>query len=92
LPLAGWGLWRAVRLGRREWVAGRPPVGWVLLLYAAADLAGTALIPAEGGAARLLPLAVLGVLLAVFCAGDLVRGVAGRMVLGPPQEEEAAAG
>jgi hypothetical protein len=91
LPLAAWGLWRAVRRGRKQWSSGTAPVSWVLPPFGAVMFLATAL--GEGGwpAASLLQLAVLGVLLAVYCLGDLVRGVAERMMLGPPPEGAAAA-
>jgi hypothetical protein len=89
LPLAILGLWRGVRRGRLLWRARRPPLGWLVPLYAVVDLLGMALNPASVEAASLLPLAPLSVLLGVFCLGDITRGVAERMMLRPPHEEEA---
>jgi hypothetical protein len=90
LPLAAWGLWRGLRRGRLQWQDRRAPLGWLVPLYAVVDLCGMALDPAGVRAALFLPLAALGVFLAVFCMGDLTRGVAERMMLQPPGSEEAS--
>jgi hypothetical protein len=87
LPLAVWGWWLTIRRGRRLWAANRTAVTWVLTLYAPVDfLSHLVLSPAE--AADYVGLAALCLVLAVFCVGDLVRGIGERIVLAPPQTEE----
>jgi hypothetical protein len=80
VPLAGFGLGRAVRSGWKTWAVHRPPLGWVVVVFTLLDVAGLALFRAES----LLPLAVLTAFLSVYCVGDVIRGVAERMVLTPP--------
>jgi hypothetical protein len=86
LPLAGWGLWRALRRGRKLAAAGRPPVSWAILVYPAAAVLGMALDPDGVRAVSFLPLASLAPLLVVFCVADLFRGLGERIVLRPPDE------
>jgi hypothetical protein len=89
LPLAAWGLWRALRRGRKLWASRRPPLSWLVLVFVGVDLLGMLLEPASVRAASFLPLAWLCTLLAVYCAGDLVRGLGERIMLAPPKEEES---
>jgi hypothetical protein len=95
LPLMLWGLWCTLARGWRELAARRPPLPWLLTLYAAADLAGAALHPGEALEAVLLPLASLAVLLAVFGVAEVFRRLTRPLLLPPPEErlrEEAEGG
>jgi hypothetical protein len=89
LPLMAWGLWRSVRRGWKQARRDQPPLAWVLTLFTAVSLVGVALYPANAANAVLVLLASLGGLLAVFCVADLVRGLGERLVLAPPQQQNA---
>lgn len=86
LPLMLWGLWCTLVRGWRELAARRPPLPWLLTLYAAADLAGAALHPREALETVFLPLASLAVLLAVFGVAEVFRRLTRPLLLPPPEE------
>jgi hypothetical protein len=88
LPLMGWGFWRSVRRGGKDWARGRPPLAWVLTLFTILDLAGVSFHPRAGKDTAVLSLASLAVVLAIFGVADVVRGFMDRLVLAPPQERE----
>jgi hypothetical protein len=86
LPLVALGLWCAARRGLRLFAARRPPLPWVLILYAFAELVGLMLHPRGRLETVLLPLAALGVLLAVFGTAEVMRALTRPLVLPPPGE------
>lgn len=88
LPLALWGLWCALRRGKRDWSARRPPLPWLLMLYAALDLVGVALHPRDALGTVMLPLASLAVLLAVFGVAEIARRLTRPLLLPPPEERQ----
>jgi hypothetical protein len=88
LPLALWGLWCAFRRGVKEVRRRRPPLAWVLLLYAVVDLVCVALHARTAVQTAFLPLASAAVLLAVFGVADVARSIADGLVLLPPGERQ----
>jgi hypothetical protein len=88
LPLVGWALWRTVRRGWAQWAARRPPLAWLMTLYAVLTGAGVLLFPAAPPEAALLPLAVTAMLLVVFLTADLIRSTFDNLRLPPPEERE----
>jgi hypothetical protein len=91
LPLLALGLWRAVRRGRKEFTARRPPLAWVLVLYTFAELAGLTLYPRGRPESVLLPLTALALLLAFFGVAELARALTRPLILPPPHERMGAA-
>lgn len=89
LPLLALGLWCSVRRGRKQFAARRPPLAWVLILYAFAVLAGLMLHQRGQLATAVLPLAALAVLLAVFGLAEVMRAVTRPLMLPPPGERLA---
>jgi hypothetical protein len=91
LPLALLGLWLTLRRGRKLLAARRPPLPWVLTLYALAELAGVPLHPGSAAVTVVLPLASVALLLALFGVGAVVRALFRPLVLPPPEERAAEA-
>jgi hypothetical protein len=89
LPLAGWGLLRSWWRGRGAITQGRSAVSWQLLVFAVVELTTCWQIREES--TKVLSLATLAVVLAVFGIGDYGRAIAERMVLAPPGELEGDA-
>ncbi len=85
LSLTAWGLWSCVRRGFKEAGRRRPPLAWLLLLFALLELACMTL----HAATQFLPLASLAVLLAVFGVGDVARSIGEGLVLEPPGERQS---
>jgi hypothetical protein len=86
LALTGFGLVRSYLRGRWSLAEARVPLAWALLGYSAVVLAASCLRPDSVREANWLPLATLSTLLAVFGAGDLLRGLVQRLKLTPPGE------
>jgi hypothetical protein len=80
------GFWRSLRRGWKCWRGGKPPLAWVLTLFALVDLAGIILHPPHAAGIALLSFAPVAVLLNVFGVADLVQGLGERLVLAPPHE------
>jgi hypothetical protein len=89
LPLLALGLGCAVYRGLKRFASRRPPLPWVLVLYAAAELAGLGLRPPELREAVVLPLAALTLLLAVFGLAEVLHALGRPLVLPPPEERVA---
>jgi hypothetical protein len=89
LPLLALGLWTAVRRGLKQFAARHPPLSWVLVLYALAELAGLMLHPLGRPETTLLPLAALALLLAFFGVAELARALTRPLILPPPHERMA---
>jgi hypothetical protein len=88
LPLMGWGLWRSCRRGWKLWARGKPPLAWVLPLFALILAAGVVFRPGKDDEVSLLSLASLAVLLSIFGIADVLRGFMEKLVLAPPQERD----
>jgi hypothetical protein len=88
MALAGWGFWRSLRRGWKNWAKGKAPTAWVLTLFTLVTLAIWAARPQSGGNLSILPLAGLAVLLSVFGIADVLRGFMERLVLAPPHERD----
>jgi hypothetical protein len=88
LPLMTWGLWRSLRRGWRQSARHQPPLAWTLTLFTLVALAGVLLCSPAGPNNEFLRLAILGLMLSVFCVADLIRGLADRLMLAPPTERE----
>jgi hypothetical protein len=88
LPLMAWGLWCSFRRGWKQSARRKPPVAWVLTLFALIELAGACLRPGSEAEVPLLSLAALAALLSVFGIADVLRGFMEKLVLAPPQERD----
>jgi hypothetical protein len=86
LPLTAVGLWCAARRGLREFTARRPPLPWLLGLYALLELTGLLLHPRDRLGTTVLPLAAVALLLAVFGAAEVMRALTKPLILPPPGE------
>jgi hypothetical protein len=90
LPLALVGLWCALRRGRRDFRAGRPPVGWLLVLYALAEVVAVLLHPKGLLATVAVPLAALALLLAVYGVAEVASALLRPLRLLTPEERARA--
>ncbi|HYT89770.1 MAG TPA: hypothetical protein VEL76_13765 [Gemmataceae bacterium] len=86
LPFLLVGLWLTVRRGSKLLSARRPPLPWVLTLYALVELVGAALHPSAALTPILLRFASVALLLAIFGIAEIVRAVLRPLVLPPPEE------
>jgi hypothetical protein len=84
MMVVGW--WRSLRRGWKCWRGGKPPLAWVLTLFALVDLAGIILHPPPAAGIALLSFAPVAVLLNVFGFADLAQGLGERLILAPPHE------
>jgi hypothetical protein len=91
LPLLALGLWCAARRGLKQFNARRPPLPWVLVLYALVGLAGLMLHPRGRLDGTILPLAALALLLAFFGVAEVARALTRPLILPPPGERTGAA-